>query len=91
MWKLKTNLGHSLEGGRQGKRSRLTPSFSPLEITEMTAPQIVDHNKTFDITKTNISVKNKNQDGKKMVMIKSYDVPQVILIRGDENMMAHIH
>ena len=46
----------------------------------MTAPQIVDLTKTFDITKTKIAVKNKNQDGKKMVRIKSFDVPQIMLI-----------
>lgn len=27
LWKLKTNLGHSLEGGGEGKRSILTPVF----------------------------------------------------------------
>ena len=55
----------------------------------MTAPQIVDHNKTFDITKTNISVKNKNQDGKKMMRIKSYDVNNDD--SGHKNMMACIY
>ena len=78
-----------MEGKGRGQHWLLV--FSPLEINETTAPQIVDHTKTFDITKTKIAVKNKNQDGKKMVVIKSYDVPQVILTRGDKNMMARIH